>query len=689
MTSTTSATPLPANAPAAEAPGDRVAQARTLPQALLDEARSQPVQALYGTTVRTRSALAVDIARELAAPGTAHADLVALAEAEDADTSGIDAGRLAGYAAALARRREYRDAYALFRLAERLDPKSVLPEFQIRYGEAALAATGSAAGVLERYRDLQPRWRHAFEADEAHPDRGGDAAAWLERFRVFTGMPDLDVAEGDGPRFDRLQAGPAEAVSGAQRRISVIMTCYRPDETLFTAIRSVVAQSWQNWELLLVDDASGPEYGEILARAAALDERIRLFRLPENSGTYRARNRALLECKGVFTTGLDSDDWAHPRWLERQVAPMVADPALVMTFANCIRVREDLTAVHTGRPVQGPRSTSVMFRTEPVRERMGYFDALRKGADTEFHFRFKAVFGNRAVRKLQGEVFTLVRLSGDTLTSSEIDNGWQHPARSAYQSAHQHWREAIRRGHASGFMEADAPRRELYAPSLSRGVRLDGRTFDELYVADCRYWEDGQKRAVERAREAAAAGKRVGIVHVESLLRLHADVRHLRPEILDFLNESLHGDNPVEFVAPVDRVAAERLVVTDPSLWEGRGDEFAFTDVGRTETWERTIRPAAAQAVAAILSAKRSGEARAEARPEEHRGPRRALAAAGAAAFALLWAAAVASWFAAAPETAAAVSFTAVSASGALAVAALSAPGFPRFKALLRRLARR
>jgi glycosyltransferase involved in cell wall biosynthesis len=681
----TSATPLPAKTPASTESGDSATSSTALRQELLREARSQPVQALYATTVRTRSRLAVDLARELAAPGLSHAELVALADADDA--SQVVPERLAGYAAALARRREYQDAYALFRLAERLEPKSVLPEFQIRYGEAALAVTGSASGVLARYGDVVPRWRDAFEADAAHPERGGDERAWLERFRVFTGMADLEVAYGEGVRFDRLKAAETAPVNG-QRRISVVMTCFRPDETLFTAIGSVIAQSWQNWELLLVDDASGPEYGEVLARAAAMDERIRLFRLPENSGTYRARNRALLECKGVFATGLDSDDWAHPRWLERQVAPMLADPTLVMTFANCIRVREDLTVVHTGRPVQGPRSTSVMFRTEPVRERMGYFDNLRKGADTEFHFRFKAVFGNRAVHKLQGEVFTLVRLSGDTLTSSEIDNGWQHPARSAYQSAHQHWREAIRRGQTSGFIEADQPVRELYAPSLSRGIRLDGRAFDELYVVDCRFWEDGQRRAVEQAREAAAAGRSVGIVHVESLLRLRAELRHLRPEILDFLNESLRGPNAVEFVAPVDLVSAEKVVVTDASLWEGRSDEFSFTAIGSTEMWERTIRPTSSQSVGALLAAKRSGAPRAEA-PERNKGSRRVLAAAFAAFFMLLWVGAVVSWFAAGTSVAAALTFTALSVTGALAVAALSSAGFPRFKALLRRAARR
>jgi glycosyltransferase involved in cell wall biosynthesis len=650
--------------------------------ALLQEAREQSPEALYATAVRTRSRLAVRLAAHLASPDRDPAGLLALAsEPESAALDGIDPPYLAAYAAALARRRQYDDAYPLFGLVERLSPGSISPEYQIRYAEAALAVTGSAAAVLGRFDGMHQRWKHAFEADQAHPERGGDPETWLQRFRTFTGMDDLKLAEGDGPMFDRLAGAPADPVLSS-RRISVIMSCFRPDETLFTAVQSVLAQSWQNWELLIVDDASGPEYADLLARAAALDERIRIFRLPVNSGTYRARNRALLECKGAFVTGLDSDDWAHPRWLERQVDPLLNDAGLVMTFSNCIRVRENLTAIHTGRPVQGPRSTSIMFRAAPVRERMGYFDSLRKGADTEFHFRFKAVFGNRAVRKIQDEIFTLVRLSGDTLTSREIDNGWQHPARSAYQSAHLHWRERIRRGHSDGFIEADQPHREFFAPGLNRGVRLDGRHFDELYVLDCRFWESGQERALDLARESAAAGRAVGVVHLESLLRLREDQRPLRPEILDRLNET-----GIEFVGAVDPVTVERLIVTDPSLWEEREDEFAFTGVGDVEIWDPTIEP---------TSRKRGNRAPAKASAAPAPAPRRTgafrrrrLVAAAFAVLAAVCAFAAASWFWAPTGIAAASTFSAVSALMGVGIVAFTAAGFGRFRYVVGRVLRR
>ena len=679
MTSTASSAPVAAPAHTAAFPELEP----QLAELLLREGREQPPQALYATSVRTRSPLALRLAAHLASPTLDHTALLALADAPEPDPTLVDAAHLAAYAAALARRREYEDAYALFGLAERLAPATILPDFQVRYGEAELAVTGSAAGVLARFDGMQERQRHAFEADQAHPERGGDPQRWLERFRAFTGMDDLDLAEGDGTMFDRLTGAEPEPVFSA-RRISVVMSCFRPDETLFTAIGSILAQSWQNWELLIVDDASGPEFEAILTRAAALDERIRVLRLPVNSGTYRARNRAFLECKGAFITGLDSDDWAHPRWLERQAEPMLRDPSLVMTFSNCVRVRENLTAVHTGRPVQGPRSTSIMFRAVPVRERMGYFDALRKGADTEFHFRFKAVFGNHAVRKIQGEIFTLVRLADGTLTSREIDNGWQHPARFAYQSAHQHWRERIRRGRSEGFMEADQPRREFFAPSHNRGVKLDGRTYDELYVLDCRYWEPGQQRALRLAAEAAASGKSVGIVHLESLLRLRADLRHLRPEVLDFLNEA---GGSVEYVAAVDAVATERLVVTDPSLWAGRSEEFAFTRVGDVDVWESTIAPTSKSRQPKAPGKTATPAALAPPRTATFR--RRHLAGAVAAALAVLCVFAASSWFWAAPGVASGVTFAALSAVMGGAIVSFTSAGFGRFRYVIGRVLHR
>ena len=101
------------------------------------------------------------------------------------------------------------------------------------------------------------------------------------------------------PGLDELRTEPVAEVDEGPL-ISVVMTCYKPGPALLTAVRSIVAQSWQRWQLLLVDDASGPQYAPILNEALALDARVELLIQPENAGTYQARNRAMAVAEGEF-----------------------------------------------------------------------------------------------------------------------------------------------------------------------------------------------------------------------------------------------------------------------------------------------------------------------------------------------------------------------------------------------------
>ena len=86
------------------------------------------------------------------------------------------------------------------------------------------------------------------------------------------------------------------------------MTAYNPDPVAIeTSIRSVLQQTWKNLELLIVDDASAAQYTPEIANLAELDPRIRVIHLPENGGTYNARNAGWAEAKGEFITGQDAE----------------------------------------------------------------------------------------------------------------------------------------------------------------------------------------------------------------------------------------------------------------------------------------------------------------------------------------------------------------------------------------------
>lgn len=102
--------------------------------------------------------------------------------------------------------------------------------------------------------------------------------------------------------------------------VSVIMPAYNAEKYIEEAISSVVSQTHENWELLILDDCSTDRTVEIAERFAGLDARIRLLRNPQNMGVAKTRNRGLDLAQGEWIALLDSDDVWHRDKLEKQLA---------------------------------------------------------------------------------------------------------------------------------------------------------------------------------------------------------------------------------------------------------------------------------------------------------------------------------------------------------------------------------
>ncbi len=98
--------------------------------------------------------------------------------------------------------------------------------------------------------------------------------------------------------------------------ISIIVPVYKTEAWLEKCVRSVLAQTDGNWELILVDDGSPDQAGALCDRLAKEDARIRVIH-QENAGVSAARNRGLDEARGAFAVFLDSDDWVDADYLER------------------------------------------------------------------------------------------------------------------------------------------------------------------------------------------------------------------------------------------------------------------------------------------------------------------------------------------------------------------------------------
>ncbi len=103
--------------------------------------------------------------------------------------------------------------------------------------------------------------------------------------------------------------------------VSVIMPSWNTANYILESIGSVQAQTYENWELIIVDDASTDNTLEILKSVD--DDRVRVFVNETNSGAAVSRNRAMREAKGEWIAFLDSDDLWNPDKLQRQIEFMV------------------------------------------------------------------------------------------------------------------------------------------------------------------------------------------------------------------------------------------------------------------------------------------------------------------------------------------------------------------------------
>ncbi|MCR4032751.1 MULTISPECIES: glycosyltransferase family 2 protein [Flavobacterium] len=101
--------------------------------------------------------------------------------------------------------------------------------------------------------------------------------------------------------------------------VSILIPTYNTEKFIRSTIESVQNQTYTNWEMILVDDASTDKTVAIIEEFAQKDSRIKLFKLPENRGNGFARNAALEKATGKYIAYLDADDLWFREKLEKQI----------------------------------------------------------------------------------------------------------------------------------------------------------------------------------------------------------------------------------------------------------------------------------------------------------------------------------------------------------------------------------
>ncbi|MEY3561381.1 MAG: hypothetical protein RL068_533 [Actinomycetota bacterium] len=440
-------------------------------------------------------------------------------------------------------------------------PKRLAMKPTLGFQEALNVLFGSGIDLT-----IRPQF---LEADVTNPFRGKDwqeviakpqTQKWLRLLNQAIVPHDVRplgfLATPELSPYDSLSVTGELAKVTTGPKITVVMSTFRPGVQMLSAVKSVLASSYQNLELLIIDDASGDEYQELLNTAASLDSRVRVLHQPQNGGTYRIRNRALDEASGELVTFHDSDDWLHPQRLEKQALRLIQTGA-VGNISMSTRLTDNLEGAESIRRLRiGLCEPSLLFWKDRALEKVGYFDTVRKGGDSEYRRRLERAFGQDLEVIDPYRCLTIQRADNGGLTAGDLGFRWIVDFRLTYRDSFNYFQRNTKE---LRFENPEA--RRFYAPRpmrIPRSQDLEPRHFDLVLGANGHDPKNAQE-LLSQIDQALAQGKKVGFWQINSMYPF-SNPRTLRTGILDLMNKGL-----IESVYSSDRLAIDELRLLAPS----------------------------------------------------------------------------------------------------------------------------
>ena len=219
-------------------------------------------------------------------------------------------------------------------------------------------------------------------------------------------------------------------------QVSVLMSVYNDAAFVEEAVRSVLAQTFTDFELLVIDDGSKDGSAEIVA--GIRDPRLRLLRNETNMGLARSLNRGLAEARGALIARHDSDDGSLPQRLEKQVAAFVADPSLALlgTQVQAVNMRgRRVRGSDMWRKCRTPLAiewqlmfespfvhSTVMFRRDVVLGELGgYDDRFRTNQMCEDYELWSRIVSRHRAANLDEALLVLRCRSGSVSRGYEVE----------------------------------------------------------------------------------------------------------------------------------------------------------------------------------------------------------------------------------------------------------------------------
>jgi glycosyltransferase involved in cell wall biosynthesis len=272
--------------------------------------------------------------------------------------------------------------------------------------------------------------------------------------------------------------------------ISVVMTAYNSQETIADSALSLLVQSYQNIEVIIVDDHSSDSTREIIVQLAKNDARVKYLFSPSNIGTYGAKNLGIASCTGKYVTFNDSDDISHPHRLSIQYEEFCRT-SCVANRVNYLRY-DGLT----GQPIIINKQLSKIALISLFLERktfydVGFFDSsVRRGADDEFCSRLQTVYGKDCIYSISSILYYAQLTEGslvqDMLTKETNGALKQVRSKERRQYSSQYVKEHSNNKNPEYFLEKYSPsKHEELLFQLSQNNKPSGLSSENDAVVYC------------------------------------------------------------------------------------------------------------------------------------------------------------------------------------------------------------
>ena len=161
--------------------------------------------------------------------------------------------------------------------------------------------------------------------------------------------------------------------------VSIVMPCFNAERYIAQAIESVLMQTYEYWELLIVDDGSTDDSSKIIQSYSEKDARIRFYKTDIPSGGASVpRNIAVEKAKGRFIAFLDSDDVWMPTKLEQQL-PLFSNEKTAIVFSNHEKIND--RGERKNRRVIAPKIETYhsLLKENTIRTSAGIYDTDKVG----------------------------------------------------------------------------------------------------------------------------------------------------------------------------------------------------------------------------------------------------------------------------------------------------------------------